>query len=279
MILKVLVDNNTLIDRYFYGEPGVSYYIQEGDTNILFDAGYSDIFIKNAQKMNIDLMDLDYVAISHGHLDHTWGLVPLVYMLTEAKIENANFRVPELIAHPETFLYKEYDGQEEIGSILSQNKLVKHFQMNLSKDPVWLTDKLVYLGEIERKNQFENQESIGKYERDGKMVDDYVKDDSALVYKSQEGLVIITGCSHAGVCNIIEYAKYVCKEDRIADVIGGFHLLDPSEEQLKNTVAYFDQADIAEVHACHCTDLKSKMALSKVVELKEVGVGLVLEYE
>lgn len=279
MKLKVLVDNNTLIDRYFYGEPGVSYFIQDEDVNILFDTGYTDIFIKNAQKMNVDLMNLNFVVASHGHIDHTWGLIPLIRLYTEAKIENIKYTKPEFIAHPSAFLYKEFNNSEEIGCVISDEKLSKHFHMNLSKEPVWLTDKIVFLGEIERMNTFENKVPIGKFEENGMKVDDYVMDDSALVYKSSEGLIIITGCSHAGICNIIEYAKKVCKEDRIVDVIGGFHLLDPSEEQLKNTIDYFDQLDINEVHACHCTDLKSKIELSKVANLKEVGVGLVLEYK
>ncbi len=57
MKLTVLVDNNTLIDRYFYGEPGISYFIADEDKRILFDVGYSDVFIRNAQKMNIDLLN------------------------------------------------------------------------------------------------------------------------------------------------------------------------------------------------------------------------------
>lgn len=279
MKLKVLVDNNTLIDRYFYGEPGVSYFIQDEDINILFDTGYSDIFLKNAQKMNENLMNVDYVVVSHGHIDHTWGLVPLIRLYAEAKIENINYNKPTLIAHPSAFLYKEFNDNEEIGCIINKEKLSKHFNMNLSKEPVWLTDKMVFLGDIERKNKFENKAPIGKYEDNGIKFDDYVIDDSALVYKSSEGLVIITGCSHAGICNIIEYAQKVCKDDRIADIVGGFHLLDPSEEQLEGTIDYFMKADINEVHACHCTDLKSKIELSKVVNLKEVGVGLVLEYK
>ncbi|PAB60351.1 MBL fold metallo-hydrolase [Anaeromicrobium sediminis] len=278
MKLKVLIDNNTLIDRYFIGEPGVAYFIQDGDVNILFDTGYTDAFIKNAQKMNVNLMNLDFVAISHGHIDHTWGLVPLTRLYTEAKIENINHNKPTLIAHPYAFLYKDFNDNEEIGCIMSDEKLGKHFNMNLSKDPVWLTEKIVFLGEIERKNDFENKVPIGKVEDKGTKVDDYVIDDSALVYKSSEGLVIITGCSHAGICNIIEYAKKICKDDRVVDVVGGFHLLNPTEEQLKGTIEYFGQADIKEVHACHCTDLKSKIELSKVVNLKEVGVGLILEY-
>ena len=279
MKLKVLVDNNTLIDRYFYGEPGVSYFIEEGDVKILFDAGYSDAFIKNAQKMDVNLLELDYVAVSHGHIDHTWGLTHLIRLYTEAKIERRKYSEPKLIAHPDAFLYKEFDGNEEIGSILDESKLGKHFNISLSRKPVWLTDRLVFLGEIERTNDFENKKPIGKYEKDGIKADDYVMDDSALVYKSSNGLVIITGCSHSGICNIIEYAKKICKDDRVIDIIGGFHLLDPSEKQLHCTVDYFKQADINEVHACHCTDLRSKIELSKVANLKEVGVGLTLEYK
>jgi 7,8-dihydropterin-6-yl-methyl-4-(beta-D-ribofuranosyl)aminobenzene 5'-phosphate synthase len=80
--LSVLVDNNTLIDRYFQGEPGVSYHLQDGGTNILFDAGYSDAFIRNAEKMGIHLLDIDVVVLSHGHLDHTWGLYHLIKLYT-----------------------------------------------------------------------------------------------------------------------------------------------------------------------------------------------------
>ena len=65
MELTVLVDNNTLIDRYFYGEPGVSYFIEDEGERILFDVGYSDVFIKNAQKMNIDLLNVGFLVLSH----------------------------------------------------------------------------------------------------------------------------------------------------------------------------------------------------------------------
>ena len=67
MKLTVLVDNNTLTDHYFLGEPGVSYYIEIEDRKVLFDCGYSDIFIKNAVRMGIDLLDIDTVVLSHGH--------------------------------------------------------------------------------------------------------------------------------------------------------------------------------------------------------------------
>lgn len=279
MKLTVLVDNNTLIDRYFYGEPGVSYYIEDEGISILFDAGYSDVFIRNAQKLNINLLGMDYLVLSHGHFDHTWGLDPLIKLYTEGNIEKITAKKPYLISHPSAFQTKTIEGLEEIGCLISEEKLSRHFHMKLAREPLWLNDRFVFLGEIERGNGFENKKPVGKVIKNGIEEEDYLIDDSALVYKSPEGLVVITGCSHAGICNIVEQAKKVCHEDRIVDIIGGLHLLDPSPEQLQGTLEYMKKLKPKEVHACHCTDLASKIALSKASNLKEVGSGMILEYQ
>ena len=155
-----MVDNNTL-DPYFFGEAGVSYLIQDEGYQILFDVGYSDLFIKNAQRMGIQLRNLDFVVLSHGHLDHTWGLVPLIKLYTEAKVEKIDYHKPTVVTHPSSFLAKRIKGLEQIGSIISQEELSKHFKMKLSKGPLWLTEKLVFLGEIERKNSFEAKNPFG----------------------------------------------------------------------------------------------------------------------
>jgi 7,8-dihydropterin-6-yl-methyl-4-(beta-D-ribofuranosyl)aminobenzene 5'-phosphate synthase len=279
MKLTVLVDNNTLIDRYFYGEPGVSYFIQDEGRAILFDVGYSDVFIRNAERMvGVDLLDVDFVVLSHGHLDHTWGLVPLVKLYTEAVIEDRDHGKPTLVAHPGVFVSKTMGALGEIGSIVSADKLAAHFEVQLSMDPVWLTERLVFLGEIARKNDFEARSPIGKVGQGGLEEDDYLADDSALAYRSSRGLVIITGCSHAGICNIVEQARRICGEERVFDIVGGFHLLEPSQEQLEGTLSYMRDLQPEEVHACHCTDLSSKIALSRVVNLRELGVGSTFEY-
>lgn len=278
MELKVLIDNNTIIDRYFFGEPGVSYLITDDDTKVLFDVGYSDLFIQNAKKMNETLMDVNYIVISHGHNDHTGGLVPLAKLYSEARAEGINCQGPTVIAHPEAFAYKECSGGE-IGSVLDVKKVGKYFDSCLTNKPLWITDKLVFLGEIERTNNFENIEPIGQCEHHDSMRDDYVKDDSALVYKSTNGLVIITGCSHAGICNIIEYAKKACGEERVVDVIGGFHLLEPSLLQSEGTLNYFKEQEINNIHPCHCTSLEYKIKLSKSANVMDVGVGLSLMYQ
>lgn len=277
MKLTVLMDNNTLIDRYFIAEPAVSYYIEEGSKAILFDVGYSDASLHNAERLGINLRKLDYIVLSHGHSDHTWGMDPLIRLYSEAKLECLDYQAPRLIAHPDVFKSKLLNG-EEIGSMLSEDKVAKHFGINYSKEPIWLTDRLVYLGEIERNNSFEGQKPIGIVDDGGMLSDDYIADDTALVYKADDGLVIIVACSHSGICNIIEYARKICGDNRILDVIGGFHLQQPSEHQLTNTLHYFSQLEARNVYACHCTDLQSKIALASASRMKEVGVGLRIQY-
>jgi 7,8-dihydropterin-6-yl-methyl-4-(beta-D-ribofuranosyl)aminobenzene 5'-phosphate synthase len=278
MKLTVLVDNNTLIDRYFLGEPGVSYLIETEGRKVLFDVGYSDAFIVNARKLLLDLLDVDFVVLSHGHIDHTGGLVPLLRLYTEAKIEKLEAKRPTLVTHPLTLSSRRLGDLPEIGSLLSADKLSGFFHLQLSRDPVWLTERLVFLGEIERTNDFEAQKPLGKILEDGVEKDDFLLDDSALAYKAPQGLVIVTGCSHAGICNIIEQARRVSGEDRVVDVVGGLHLLDPPAAQLEGTLEFLKAFAPGSVHACHCTDLGSKIALSQVVSLEEVGVGLTLEY-
>ncbi|WP_094226463.1 MBL fold metallo-hydrolase [Methanolobus psychrotolerans] len=278
MKLTVLLDNNTFIDRYFLGEPGVSYFIEDNGKRILFDTGYSDAFLRNAHRMKIDLLDLEHIVLSHGHLDHTWGLDSMVKLFTEAKIEGFKHSKPTVVAHPLVFNTKIHADLGEIGSLFCAEKLSRIFKLQLSKEPLWLTENIVFLGEIPRIYDFELSEPESKVIIEEKEEEDNLVEDTALAVKTEKGLVIVTGCSHSGICNMIEYAKNVCNEDRIIDVIGGFHLLRPSEKKINGTVEYFRKLNATEVHACHCTDLTSRIKLSTVCELKEVGSGLQLEY-
>jgi 7,8-dihydropterin-6-yl-methyl-4-(beta-D-ribofuranosyl)aminobenzene 5'-phosphate synthase len=280
MNLTVLVDNNTLTDRYFTGEPGLSFLIRTAGTKILFDTGYSGVFLANAEKMGIELRDLDVVVLSHGHLDHSGGLVSLVRLLTEALIEDMPHRVPELVAHPLCFCQKEKLPLQNNGSILDETELRRQFPVTLSRNPVWITDDLVFLGEIPRKFSFE-QTDPGKRKihlPDDRTEPDHLIDDSALAFRSREGLVIITGCSHAGICNITEHAREVCSERQVVAIIGGLHLLTPSLLHLQETGEYLHQLHMKALYACHCTSLSSKMALARFCPVQEAGVGLKLEW-
>jgi 7,8-dihydropterin-6-yl-methyl-4-(beta-D-ribofuranosyl)aminobenzene 5'-phosphate synthase len=275
MRLTVLVDNNTLIEKYYCGEPGLSFYIEEGDKRILFDTGYSDLACKNAGKMGIDLRKVNTIVLSHGHLDHTWGLPHLMGSLNYYGKSRQEI---SLVAHPDALKPKQADG-EQIGLTLSPEVLARCFSLKLSASPVWLTEKLVFLGEIARTHDFEQRNPLGEKLDNGVACPDDLIDDSALCYKSEKGLVLITGCAHAGICNTVDYARKVCNDDRIADIIGGFHLLNPGKRLLDGTVRFMEACKPAKLHACHCTDLGAKIALSKAAELVETGVGTKIQYK
>ncbi|SFK39733.1 7,8-dihydropterin-6-yl-methyl-4-(beta-D-ribofuranosyl)aminobenzene 5'-phosphate synthase [Desulfomicrobium apsheronum] len=276
MKLTVLVDNSTLIDRYYEGEPGLSLLIEEDGLKILFDCGYSDLFLKNAWKMGLSLDDLDFVLLSHGHMDHTWGLEALTRRLCELRLEGRPCKRPALVAHPEAFTSIALDQCPEIGPLLEPEKLARHYDMRLGKAAQKISERLLFLGEIPRRIGFEQTEGIGF--KEGQDTPDRIMDDSALVYRGSEGLVIITGCSHAGICNIVAQAMDLTGESRIADIIGGLHLLSPSRERLEGTVEYLRRIGPETLSPCHCTDLNSKIALAAVTPLREVGVGLEVSY-
>ena len=117
---------------------------------------------------------------------------------------------------------------------------------------------------------------MGQKETEDGWQDDYCYDDSALAYLSEEGVFIITGCSHSGICNITEQAKDLWKDDRVAGILGGFHLFEV-DDRLKGTIDYLESCNIKNFYPCHCVSLKAKAKMMEKLDVEEVGVGLELE--
>jgi 7,8-dihydropterin-6-yl-methyl-4-(beta-D-ribofuranosyl)aminobenzene 5'-phosphate synthase len=279
MKITILVDNTALFDRMFVAEHGFSAYIEADGKKILFDTGYSDAILKNAGKMGINLLDLDYIVLSHGHFDHTGGLWHLIRRLMEAVIEDTPHRLPRLIAHPRCFCPRPKLPLPDIGAVLTAEEVQRIMPLELSAEPVNLTPNLFFLGEIERKYSFEGALPGPRciVLPDGSMQEDQILDDTSLAFLGQNGLVVITGCAHAGICNTVEYAKKVCGETRVHDIVGGLHLRKHGP-QLTGTLAYLKDLHLDALHACHCTSLMAKVALAHVAPLQETGVGLRPEY-
>lgn len=274
MKLTVLVDNNTLTDRYFLAEPGLSFHITADDKRILFDTGYSDVVIRNATKKNIDLKHLDFIALSHGHNDHTGGLDSIFKLYQETIEEHHSHSIPTIISHTLALEPKRDAKLGNIGSSLSKESLSTMFNIVQSSQPLELTENLIFLSEIPRVHEFEKFHPKQKLMNADGEVEDFLADDSALVYKTQMGLVIITGCAHAGICNIVDYAMNICNDNRILDIIGGFHLLHAGDERLHKTIDHLKKINPMQIHACHCTGFKAKFELHKHFNLHEVGVGM-----
>lgn len=277
MKITVLIDNKTLTDLDFPTEPALSLFIEHNGMTLLFDTGYSDTFIGNAERMGLDLRRLDYVVLSHGHYDHIWGLSKLAAYLCADTASAAPRKKPTLIAHPHALEAKRYKGKA-VGCDMPMPDIERVFSLGVSKQPIWLTDEVVFLGEIPKETPFEPQKAIGEAFLEGKWAPDYVLDDTALVLKHKEGLVIVTGCSHAGICNIVAAAQRVTGERRIYEIIGGFHLENVSAAQMDDTVASIANSCPRRVHACHCTGLKAQIELSKAgVDIRDTGAGLVID--
>ncbi len=266
MKITVLVDNNTITDRYFFAEPALSLFLEKENKKILFDCGYSDIFLKNALKLGLDLSNLDAIVLSHGHDDHCGALEYLKDICIKTK--------PQLFIAGVEFFNKRYDSEMEFGCPLSKSYVEKFFEVNISEKPVYIDENVIFLGKIPRKNDYEALEPCGMSNN----LPDYIPEDSAIAIKSPQGIVIVTGCSHSGIANICEYAKEICQSDRINSIIGGLHLISADDNVLKKTCKYLKNLHLESLYACHCTGLKALCCLNDVTNLIEVGSGMTIEF-
>ena len=275
MECTILADNTSLTDRYLLSESGFSAYIRDGDVRVLFDTGFSGVFLDNARRTDIEPADATHVIFSHGHLDHTWGMQALLPELGNETTEGNGHTPPVFLSHPGVYLPRRRPGNSEIGTLFSADILARFGTVELSKEPVWLTEQLVFLGEIPRVHAWESFTPNAEVtHRDGTTAPDHLTDDSALAYKSDTGLVIISGCSHSGIANIIDHARNVCNDNRIRSVIGGLHLMYADQERIDRTTQFLETLNLESLHACHCTGFTALHTFSRTLPLKETGTGL-----
>lgn len=263
MDLTVLVDNNCKTNSNLLAEFGLSFLLENEYHKVLFDCGSSDVFIKNAYKMGLDLSHVTEIVLSHGHKDHTSGLMRLQDLYRKMLIAGISLNTKTILGHPDVFEVKLNENSENIGFQWDPAQLCDIFEIDYCKEPRWISPNLLYLGEIPQ-----------EYNTDYKY-----RDETVLVYKSKNGLVIITGCSHVGIQNIIEYAKKVTGEARIDTIIGGVFLSNKTEYKIRELGIYLRSLNLRNFYPCHCCDLNSKIILSEYVKMKEVYSGLTITFD
>ncbi len=257
MNIKVLVDNTAA--QGFEAVHGFSALI-EADERILFDVGPTSLFLENAAKMNLNLDELKTIVLSHGHWDHGDGL-----QFISGK---------RLITHPNSFCLRyRKEAKSIVGLKLSREEMAAKFSLEEYKSPYWISDKMVFLGEIPRKNDFESQSTTFLL-ADGSP--DFVTDDSGIAIKTNKGLVVISGCAHAGICNTVAYAKEMCGEEKVYAVLGGFHL-KKIDEVFQKTVAYFQKVKLELLGATHCTSFAVQDEFKKYFNTINLEAGVEIE--
>ncbi|MEJ2117187.1 MAG: MBL fold metallo-hydrolase [Alphaproteobacteria bacterium] len=218
-----LLCENVSSNKCWLAEWGFSAFVETDGVNILFDTGYSDVFKRNAEQANINLDDADFVVLSHYHDDHTGGLS--FYKFAEKK---------KIILHPRILAAMPADRVANIR---------ENFEIIETTSPYEFAPGIFYLGEIPRNMPFEKGSHKG----------DPMPDDSAIAIKTDKGAAVITGCSHAGICNICEHAKRVTGQNLYA-ALGGFHLLGDQPEVTQKTIEYFKQEAPQKLFPMHCVD-------------------------
>jgi 7,8-dihydropterin-6-yl-methyl-4-(beta-D-ribofuranosyl)aminobenzene 5'-phosphate synthase len=235
-------------------------YLVEADRALLFDTGASDLVAWNAQVMGIDLTKIETIVLSHGHDDHTGGL-----ML---------FRGQRLVCHPETFLQRtRKSNHTQLGIKWSEEEIRDRFDVNTSREPVRLSEQLFFLGEIPRLTDFEGRETAFAKE-DG--TDDFVMDDSGLAIITSKGLVVVSGCAHSGICNLTAQAIKVTGIKKVHMVIGGFHLQN-DQPVTRKTIEWLKSKNVEKVIPSHCTGFEAQMAIYQSFHFLQVKSGNVIE--
>tara|TARA_Y100000780_G_C13689603_1_gene418988 strand:+ start:408 stop:1259 length:852 start_codon:yes stop_codon:yes gene_type:complete len=223
---------------------------------ILFDTGISETgMLYNVDRLGIDLNSIDAIVLSHGHKDHFAGLVTVLKRIKR--------NIP-LILHTDAFLKRFLlfpNGEKMKYPVLNEDELTKNgADVKSIKEPYIIGDSILVTGEITRKTDFEKGFPIHYAEIDGKLQpDQLIKDDQALVmYVKGKGIVVLTGCGHAGIINTIRYAKEITGIDSVYAVLGGFHLSGKIFEKIiEPTVEELLKIKPRYIIPSHCTGWKS----------------------
>ena len=259
MKIVTLVENTTE-NEALSCEHGLSLYIETDTHKILFDMGQTDLFAENARKLGIDLAEVDIAVLSHGHYDHGGGLQVFLEVNEKAPI----------YMHKQAF-EPHYNGKEKyIGlnvSLMNSKRLI------FTEDRMELAEGLTLYSCNEHKKTYD----LGSFGLNKKVDNTFLPDDflheQYLCIEENGKKILISGCSHKGILNIVEWFK--------PDVlIGGFHFSKlPLDEKLMEYAKYLDTFD-TEYYTCHCTGVEQYAFMKKDMrQLEYLATGKIMYIE
>ncbi len=262
--ITVLAEDSVLYESPYLGQHGVSFLLEgvsgKERKNILVDVGQnSEALLNNIKTMGIAPSMIDAVVLTHCHYDHTQGIAN---MLREIGKKNL-----PVIAHTDIFrLHFITEPYHRLVGIMpgdSKDEIERAGgSLSLSKEPLNIMQGIMTTGEVQRHTDFEKVRIALKTIENGNVVDDLMLDDISVIANIKDkGLVIITGCSHAGIINIVNYAKEITGVNNVEAIIGGLHLIDAADNVINRTVEELTNLNVSWISAGHCTGFKAQVKI------------------
>ena len=271
---KITILSTMLSDTHI-GEWGFSAIIEADNQRILFDTGSRQkTVLQNARELNISLDNIDNVFLSHNHKDHTGGLITL----------KKNFPNSFSNAHiGEGIFYSRPHSKETDHYILKNKKSIESLGVSFTThiNPSQIMKGLWTTGQIPRKYDERNWSELGKMiDSKGNIVEDTIPEDQSLFFDTENGIVLISGCGHAGLVNTLNYVKSIIPNRPIYKIIGGFHLLNLKQDKLEWTAQKMIEFGVKYFVGAHCTGLNSTYSIRNFMNLssKNALVGSVGTY-
>ncbi len=278
--IYVLAEDFAGYSSRFWAQHGISFLLELHRGNrvdfILFDTGTHHIpLLNNAHLLRLDLSKVRSIVLSHSHYDHTGGMIGVIKEIKDAKI----------FAHPDIFKesFAMDDEPRYIGPPANMKEEVLKYggMWELSREPVEILPGVWTLGELrqEEREEFERMKDTKVFmKKNGKLVPDYMEDEMGLVVNLKEGIVVIGGCSHPGIIGMTRRAIEISGEDNVLAVIGGFHLVNASDERIEKTAKEFLKIGVNDIYTGHCTGLRAECTFYKYFGKKfhKLHAGMVI---
>lgn len=273
--LTVLADNVVHGKSEALGEHGFSAFLETEEGSFLFDTGKGKTVVHNAFIYKKDLRIINKIVLSHSHSDHTGGLPEVLRTLTSKQVD--------VFAHSEIFAYrfrKTENGKTYGGIPFTKGYLERmgaRFVFN--NEYAEIEDGVFLTGEVPRETACEGGDMGDRFViRAGETVPDIILDDQSLVIHVDKGILIVLGCAHAGMINVINHAIKMSGVDRVFGIVGGTHIGFSGEAQLEKTIEALRNYRIEHLIPSHCTGpeaaFRLKAEFGKIFQFSHVGMTM-----